>query len=166
MRDADTTGSCLYDAGRGAVGGIMTIYVYTYSGIKSPTPQKGYIAYRLMAEKDCGIIKDTGVVVEETEGTWYEASLEAMIKALGTLTDPIGCKWFIYTDSIHFEANWQQAFKWRENGWRKKDGTEYEYADKWDAILKILDECTRPIVSRGDNYYSSELKAAVKRKAA
>lgn len=141
---------------------MLTIYIYTYSGIKSPTPQEGYIAYRIMAEKDGEIAKDTGVKVDKTEGTWYEASLDAVLKALGLLTAPIGCKWFIYTDSIHFEANWQQAFKWRENAWRKKDGTEYEYADKWGAILKILDECTRPTVSRGDNIYSSELKAAVK----
>lgn len=145
--------------------GNMTIYVYTYSGIKSPTPQKGRIAYRLIAERDNTTLKDTGITLKEVEGTWYEASLDAIIEALHTLKEPIGCKWFIYTDSIHFEANWQQAFKWREAGWIKKDGKPYEYADKWEEILKILDECTRPIVSRGDNFYTSQLKAEIKRDA-
>lgn len=149
---------------------MLTIYIYTYSGIRTPKPQKGLIAYRLQAEKEIKgkdglptteIVKDTGIKTVETEGTWNEASLTAVLTALEDLKEPIGCKWFIYTDSLYFEANWHQAFKWRENGWRKKDGTKYEYAEKWEAILKILDECTRPTVSRGENCYSSELKEAV-----
>lgn len=150
----------------------MTIYIYTYSGIRSPKPQKGKVAYRLVAEnevkgsdglKHAQVVKDTGIMTAETEGTWNEAALTAVLMALKELKEPIGCKWFIYTDSLYFETNWAKGFERQKNKWLKSDGTRYAYAEQWwDEITRILNECTRPIVSRGDHIYTQEMAEAVK----
>ena len=142
----------------------MTISIYTYTGNRDNQKEKPcHVAFKLIAEKDGEVVKETEPVVKETEGNWWGAAIKAIILALEQLTDPITCEWWIYTDTPYVEMNLDRAFEWRKSNWINK-GKLRPHHSEWKELLSMIDQFkTRPHVSSGTTRIHHELIEAVKK---
>ena len=62
----------------------------------------------------------------------------------------------IHTDSYYLVGNHKKLQQWKENGWKKQDGTEARNADLWQQIMdlesqhKVKYQLERPMPKKED----------------
>jgi len=144
---------------------VQHVNIFTQVSSKSPKETDGKVIYLL--ETIINGKEVTSHEIADVKENWNGASLEAILRALRRLRYP--CEVVIWTENPYVEMNIDRAKEWREDNYAMRDkkgeivpDKKRAHWEKWDEILKILEEHDYKITS-GKNAYTHWLISELKR---
>ncbi len=134
------------------------INIFTQTTIKSPRAQKGKIIYLLESVYKGEPI--TKHFIDEVEGNWNDAGMEAVRRALKKVNGP--AEIVIWTDCPYVELNIDRAREWQQEDFETTAGEKRKHWEQWKDILECLEGCTYKVTT-GRNEYTHWLISELKR---
>lgn len=134
------------------------IYIETGKNPKKSRKQYGYV---LECKTRNGIATREGF--GETEGTYNQATLEAMAEALERFKEP--CKITVHSENTHVLAMIDKNLKsWEESGFQDSKGKPIKNKEEWTKIAKLTEDHEILTVC-GEHEYTKWLSKEMRRRA-
>lgn len=110
---------------------MQQVDIYLYPSSRAPKLKEGSYYWKARCR---GIPREgTGQAGECTSG--QSLILLCATAALKIVIRPAMIT--IHTDSYYLVGNHKKLQKWKDNGWKKQDGTEARNADLWQQIMDL-----------------------------
>ena len=120
----------------------IRLYIYTDAAVRAS--DRAVVSYLLQYVKDgvdAGSREDRMVV----DGNQKAATWEAMMDALARISDGnvIPVSIICHCPGVIQAINQEQYIKWQSNGWKNSKGSEIEHAEKWERVVKLMNQKTK-----------------------
>lgn len=110
---------------------MQQVDIYLYPSSRAPKLKEGFYYWKARCR---GVPREgTGQARECTSG--QRLVLLCAVAALKIVIRPAMIT--IHTDSYYLVGNHKKLQKWKDNGWKKQDGTEARNADLWQQIMDL-----------------------------
>ena len=110
---------------------MQQVDIYLYPSSRAPKLKEGFYYWKARCR---GVPREgTGQAWECTSG--QRLVLLCAVAALKIVIRPAMIT--IHTDSYYLVGNHKKLQKWKDNGWKKQDGTEARNADLWQQIMDL-----------------------------
>ena len=107
---------------------MWKVDIYLENAGKSVKRKKGWYGYVLAYQ---GQRFHTLEGFRETEDTKNERDVRMLLEVLSRCKP---CETVIHTESQYLQGTFGRLAHYRENGWKKSDGTEIKYKELWQQV--------------------------------